>query len=333
VPAVRGAGGMSKVSTLPVKAQEPSVPFDQSPLLVGSTFDAMWRLAEAMAKAKSLPTHFHDSPGDCLRVVELAHRCGQSPFAIADHCFLTGGRLAMDGQGMAALINASPKIEGSLTYHYSGEGNGRQVRVGGRLRGESAVRELVVTIEQGLRDSKGARGRWLSDGDQMLAYYGARRWARRYAPEVTMGLYTRDELLAGPGAGGTTMVDVTPVTPDDGEGGGESYDSATGEISGTPAQPEPRQAKARTVKLLAADGSVLADLPSLSSYLDAFGKAWAEDHSALVHEHNLAVLDRLIDRMEHGPARSMAVGWADSLRHELDVLRQDPDVLDEGEPD
>lgn len=191
----------------------PATQDSASPLLDGPIFGAMWRLAEAMAGAKTVPAHLQKSPGDCLRVVELAHRCGQSPFALADHTFFTSGKLALDGQAMMALINAHPKIQGSLDYEYSGDGAKRQVRVIGRLAGESKARDVIVTLDQGLRDSKGARARWETDGDQMLAYYGARKWARRHAPEVTMGLYTPDEIRAGIDGDGTTMRDVTPADP------------------------------------------------------------------------------------------------------------------------
>jgi hypothetical protein len=182
---------------------------EQSPLLVPDVFTAMFRLAEVMAAATTIPEAFHEKPGDCLRVVELAHRCGQSPFALIDHCFITGGRFGMDGQGMASLINASSRIAGSLRYQYSGEGRDRSVTVRGRLLGEAEERTVVATIAQGLRDSKGARARWEADPDQMLAYYGARRWARRHAPEVAMGLYTRDELRAAFDGKGPVL-DVMP---------------------------------------------------------------------------------------------------------------------------
>ena len=188
----------------------PATPADPSPLLAEGSFASMWRLAEAMAKAKTISKDFQNSPGDCLRAVELAHRTGQSPFAIIDHLFNVGGKLAYDGQGMAAMINAHPKIVGSLRYVYSGDGDRRECRVVGRLAGETEDRDVVVTLKQGLADSKGARARWQSDPDQMLAYYGARKWGRRHAPEVTMGLFTPDELRAG-AEGGSHMRDITPA--------------------------------------------------------------------------------------------------------------------------
>jgi hypothetical protein len=180
---------------------------DSSPLLQDGMFEKMIKLADLMAKSQTLPEHFHNRPGDCLRVIELAHRMRQSPFALADWCYMTGGKLSMEGKGIAALVNSSPRIVGSLDYKYSGNKNNPAeyaCTVIGLRRGEEEPREVKVTLKQGIDDStkKQKDGsmkcnpRWHKDPDQMLAYYGSRVWARRWAPEVIGGLYTPDELNA-----------------------------------------------------------------------------------------------------------------------------------------
>lgn len=224
-----------------------------SPLLDPGTFEGMWRLAEAMARAKTLGQHLQGSPGDCLRVIELAYRCGQSPFALADHTFFTAGKLAMDGQAIASLINAHPKIEGSLDYTYRGEGQKRECVVSGKLVGENKIREVTVTLEQGLRDSKGARQRWEHDTDQMLSYYGARKWARRHAPEVIHGLYTPDELRAGMEAEREAIKDSTP--PQSEVIKLPRHDSETGEVR-EPAPPRRTTPAFRLMQVTLDDGTV-----------------------------------------------------------------------------
>jgi len=207
---------MSKI--VPAVRPEPPVVGMASPLTNGGMMSDMMRVAEYMATSKTIPAHLQKSPGDCLRVVEYSYRTGMSPYAIADSTALIGGKLAFEGKLVAAMINASPRIEGALDYSYSGEGRQRWVTVTGRLRGETKDRSVAVTVEQGLRDSKGARSRWENDADQMLAYYGARVWARRHAPEVMLGIYTPDELSAG-GRGevhdlpSREPVDITPIEP------------------------------------------------------------------------------------------------------------------------
>jgi len=168
-----------------------------SPLLQGNMFVMMLQLAEVMAKSNTLPQHFHNKPGDCLRVIELAHRIGQSPYAIADGSYVIQGKFAMDGKTMASIINSHPSILGSLNYTYQGDKSDAKsyiCTVSGKLKSESEPRTVEVSLSLGLSDSKGARARWEKDPDQMLAYYGARVWARRHAPEVIGGLYTPDEL-------------------------------------------------------------------------------------------------------------------------------------------
>jgi len=157
------------------------------------------QLAEAMSRAKLMPKHLRGSVGDCLRVVELAIRTRQSPYALADKTYLVHDKLAFEGQLCAALVNASPRIQGSLNYEYSGDPKDKKTLecvVSATLAGEDKPRTVRVTWIQGDKMSKGAKDKWTSQPEQQLAYYGARVWGRRHAPEVLLGMYTEDELRA-----------------------------------------------------------------------------------------------------------------------------------------
>lgn len=184
-----------------------------SPLFSGH-FEKMVQLAEMMASSRTLPIHFQGSPGDCLRLIEIAHRIGQSPYSLADGVYFVNGRMSYEGKIIAAMINASPRIKGSLSYEYRGDGEefsatvekkgrrstirykNRSVVVSGFLSGENEPRTVEVTAEMGATDASGAADRWMSDTDQMLAYYGARVWARRFAPEIIQGMYAKEEDIA-----------------------------------------------------------------------------------------------------------------------------------------
>lgn len=172
---------------------------ERSPLLDANIFTQMTKLAEVMSTDLCLPAHLKGNMGGCLRIVEVSYRVGQSPYAIADSTYFVGGRLAMDGKLIAALINSHPSIDGSLHYKYEGDIKKPDeffVVVSARKVKEVEDRTIKVSLRQGLQDSKGAQKRWESDPEQMLAYYGGRVWARRHAPEVIMGLYAPEELKA-----------------------------------------------------------------------------------------------------------------------------------------
>lgn len=165
------------------------------------------RLAEAMARAKMVPAHLQGSPGDCLMVVEQAGRWGMSPFAVAQCTSVIQGKLMFEGKLVAAALHTSGALATRLDYTYSGEGADRAVTVSATLAGETGPRAVLVR----LADARTANKVWTTQPDQQLAYHGARVWARRYAPEVMLGVYAPEEMEQAPSAphSGPT-IDATP---------------------------------------------------------------------------------------------------------------------------
>ncbi|MHB1310495.1 MAG: recombinase RecT [Gemmatimonadaceae bacterium] len=168
------------------------------------------RLAEMMARGKLVPTHLHNSPGDCLMVVEQAMRWGMSPFAVAQCTSVISGKLMFEGKLVAAALNASGILSGRLEYEYAGAGANRAVTVRGTLKGEAKPREVTVKLDEVKTNNQF----WTKQPDQQLVYAGTRVWARRHAPEVMLGVYSPEEFEA-PRAdtfAGTT-IDAAPDGP------------------------------------------------------------------------------------------------------------------------
>lgn len=151
--------------------------------------DAM-RLAEFMSRARTLPRHLWDSPGDCLMVVELAMRWGMSPFAVAQGISIIQGKQMVEGKLVAAAVEASGAIVGHLDYTFAGEGEARTITVSATRRGETNPR----TVDVALKDARTANEMWKRQPDQQLVYHGARVWARRWTPAVILGVYSREEM-------------------------------------------------------------------------------------------------------------------------------------------
>ena len=158
--------------------------------LVPRDFDQAMRLAEMMARSALVPQHLQQKPADCLLVVEQAMRWQMSPFAVAQGTFVTKGKLGYAGMLMHAAVEANAPISGHLNYRFTGEADDRTVIVSGTLIGETNAREVEVR----LRDARTENVWWKKTPDQMLCYHGARVWARRHAPGVIFGAYSREEL-------------------------------------------------------------------------------------------------------------------------------------------
>ena len=158
--------------------------------LVPQSMDQAVRLAEMMSRGKLVPNHLQGSPGDCLMVIEQASRWGMSPFAVAQSTSVIQGKLMFEGKLVAAALHTSGALATRLSYDYSGEGNSRVVRVSATLAGETQPRFVDVKAA----DARTTNKMWTTQLDQQLAYHGARVWARRYAPEVMLGVYAPEEM-------------------------------------------------------------------------------------------------------------------------------------------
>jgi hypothetical protein len=151
--------------------------------------------AQLMAKAGPMVGKtFRDNPGACLGIAMQAMQWGMNPFAVSQKAYTTGDNIGYEGQLVIAVINAHAPIVARLKPTYSGEGATRKCTISATLKGETepAIYESPEVGEITVKNSP----LWKSDPDQQLFYYSSRMWARRYCPEVIMGVYDIDELAA-----------------------------------------------------------------------------------------------------------------------------------------
>lgn len=190
-------------------------------MLDNASMDKMMRLADFMASGKSaLPAHLRGSPGDCLAIVMQACQWNLNPFAVAQKTFLINGTLGYEAQLIAAVINTSKVVSDRFGFEWFGDWTkvigkfaikkgdkgeyrvpgwqlsdeeGLGIRVWATLRGEAEPRILELLLAQ-------ARTRnstlWADDPKQQLAYLAQKRWARLYASDVILGVYSPDEFDA-----------------------------------------------------------------------------------------------------------------------------------------
>ena len=146
-------------------------------------------IAQAFATAKMVPQHFKQSVGDCYIAVTMAHRFNMDVFLLMQELFIINGRPMLSGKLTAAICNHN--LAEPLTPTYSGEGNNRKITIVGRVAGRDP-QSIEVTVAQ-VRTSN---EQWQKNPDQMLFYAGSRMWARRYTPDVILGILFDDEAEA-----------------------------------------------------------------------------------------------------------------------------------------
>ncbi|MCH4542962.1 recombinase RecT [Ochrobactrum sp. A-1] len=164
------------------------------------------RFAEVMSKADiALPKHLRGNAGACMAVAMQALEWQMSPFAVASKSYSVNGTIAYEAQLIAAVVNTRSGIKGRLKYEYKGTGNDMTCTVSGILDGE--VYEYTSPTIGSITTKNSPL--WKSDPQQQLGYFAARSWARRYVPEVLLGVYDREEAQDFQGA--DNAKNITPV--------------------------------------------------------------------------------------------------------------------------
>lgn len=204
--------------------QVPSVQTSTSALVLDmKAMESMQKMADIMASGKAtIPKHLVGSVGDCMAIVMQAIQWKMNPYAVAQKTHFVNGQIGYEGQLINSAIITSGILEGRPEYEWYGpwervigkfdirKGDKGEYRVPGwslkdeegigiilraTIKGEAIPRELNLLLAQ-------ARTRnsplWADDPRQQLAYLAVKRWARLYAPDVILGVYSPDELDESP---------------------------------------------------------------------------------------------------------------------------------------
>ena len=211
-----------------VTIKQADLPTTASELMFNdSAFARLEQFARLMASGRStIPQHLRGNQGDCFAIVMQAARWQMDPFAVAQKTHVTqGGQLGYEAQLINAIVVANAPVTGRPHFEFFGDWTkilGKVVEKQGRDRpdgkpggtyfaagwvkadedglgvicrltitGEDAPREITVLLSQCYpRFST----QWATDPQQQITYAAIRKWARRYTPDVLLGVYTNDEL-------------------------------------------------------------------------------------------------------------------------------------------
>lgn len=178
--------------------------------LMFSTFGEALQFANVMSSSKGgVPKHLRGDTGACLRIVLQASEWRMSPYGVADKSYFVNDKIAFESQLIHGVVEKRAPLQKRLRCTYEGEGPDRVCICTGYLKGE--VDPLIYATPK-FKDIKTKNSPlWTQDPDQQLWYYATRAWARRFVPDVLLGIYSRDELEeGGDHTGPDKAKDVTP---------------------------------------------------------------------------------------------------------------------------
>lgn len=239
----------NNIAKMPTPARMPVAVDVNNPValyLDTGVFEQLQRVAGLMCSSGLAPGHLRgkEKIADAFLVVAQAFRWSMDPFAVAQHTFVYQGKLGYEGKLIAAVVNASGRLKSSLNYRYEGSGDARKVIVTGQFKDDAAPREIDGTV----REWKTGNEKWAKMPDQMLAYRGAREWARRHMPEVILGVNYADDEIPQMNIGPDRAIDITPAaTPQSIDAALEAAAEESGRADGPPpSEPHPEATREGT---------------------------------------------------------------------------------------
>jgi len=200
-----------------------------------SQFKDAQRMALMLARSSIVPEAYRGDEhiGDCVLALEIANRIGASVLAVMQNLQLVQGRPGWSSQFLISCVNATKRFS-PIRYQMTGTRGADSWgciawaidKSGEPLRSPEVT--LYMAKEEGWYHRPGSK--WKTMPELMLCYRSATLFVRLYAPEITMGIQTTEEVVEmgpeGNGAPSRPIFEARPAKPEfEPESKGESKDA------------------------------------------------------------------------------------------------------------
>lgn len=160
------------------------------------TFKLAYQMAQGLAQSTLVPQTFQNNPANCLIALEQSNRLGISPMAVMQNLYIVQGKPSFSSSFVIGLINASGKYDMELQFdEEEKDGKPYACTCWTTLDGRK-VNGIKITMDMADKEgwSKKNGSKWVTMPQVMLRYRAASFFARMNCPELSIGLYTKEEL-------------------------------------------------------------------------------------------------------------------------------------------
>ena len=186
------------------------------------SYDKSMEMCVVLAKSNLVPKDFQGKPENILIAMEISQRTGSSLLAVMQSLNIIQGRPTFGSKYIIAAINSTGKFtplrfqfgeeseEREITFSYTVWDNGQKSKREGKVKlknrtckayctdkqtGETLYSpevSLEMAVHEGWYNKDGSK--WKTMPELMLMYRSATMFGGIYAPEVTMGMSSKEEI-------------------------------------------------------------------------------------------------------------------------------------------
>lgn len=163
-------------------------------------FTMSYQMAKALSQSTLVPREYQGNEANCMIAIDIALRLNTSPFIVMQNLDVIQSRPSWRAQALIGMINASRRYDIELQFEETKDKNGKPfscqcwtMRKGRKVDGP--VIDMDMAIAEKWVDKNGSK--WKTMPQVMLRYRAASFFSRMNCPEISMGLYTSDEIVEG----------------------------------------------------------------------------------------------------------------------------------------
>lgn len=163
-------------------------------------FETAQRVGKALSASSLVPESYRNNLPNCLIALEIAHRIGASPLMVMQNLYMVQGKPGWSSSFLIATVNASNRFT-PLRFETRGDDPfADDYRVRAKAKDKESGEECVgswITWAMVKAEGWSTKGgsKWKTMPEQMFTYRAAAFWTRVYAPELSLGIRTQDELV------------------------------------------------------------------------------------------------------------------------------------------
>ena len=157
-------------------------------------WELLQRIAKAFSASTLVPQQYQGNMPNCIIALEMAHRMNASPLLVMQSLFIVHGTPSWSSKFLIATFNQCGRFSAMRFKFNDARTECRawaiERETGEIIEGPSASVEMAKS--EGWSTKNGSK--WKTMPELMLMYRAAAFLVRTYAPEISMGLSTEDEL-------------------------------------------------------------------------------------------------------------------------------------------
>jgi hypothetical protein len=165
------------------------------------SFEHIQRVATMFSKSELVPKKYQGNVGNCVIALEMANRMGASPLMVMQNLDVIQGKPGWSSKFLIATLNSCGKFS-PLRYEEDDKNGGRTRAWAYDLKNNEKVFGTWISMEMAKAETwiDKAGSKWKTMPEHMRKYRAASFFVNEFAPDVSMGLQTIEEVY-----------DITPM--------------------------------------------------------------------------------------------------------------------------